>query len=177
MDGDGHLFWDSKSGVSGAHFGMAGCLVSTFLGQRDPWLFPLVNLLIGLWIFSFSYLADQTDLWVVLDFWDADDFALEMVDHPNIWTCGSGEKYLSGGFEVAGSGVYFPALVASMLGSVWGVSEEYGDALVDRCREFTSVLDPLQSVQRAEFWGAIVVLQACYPCHFDIEILIHWLAA
>ena len=47
---------------------------------------------------------------------------MEMVDRPNIWTDGSLEEHPVGGFEVAGSGVYFPAPEASLLGSVWGVS-------------------------------------------------------
>ena len=53
------------------------------------------------------------------------------------------------------------------LGSVWGVSEEYGN--VDRCRAFMSIPGPLHSVQRAEFWGAIMALQAYYICHLGID--------
>ena len=94
-----------------------------------------------------------------------------MVDRPNIWTEGSREMYPVGGFELAGLGVYFPAPEASLLGSVWGVSEEYGDGRVDRCRAFMSVPGPLQSVQRAEFWGAVLALQAYYPCHLGIDNL------
>ena len=29
----------------------------------------------------------------------------------------------------------------------------------------------MQTVQRAEFWGAIVALQACWPCHLGIDNL------
>ena len=29
----------------------------------------------------------------------------------------------------------------------------------------------MQTVQRAEFWGAIVALQAYWPCHLDIDNL------
>ena len=37
--------------------------------------------------------------------------ALEMSDHPNIWTDGSREDFSSvGGFEVAGAGVYFACI-------------------------------------------------------------------
>ena len=44
------------------------------------------------------------------EYWDADDIALEMPEHPNIWTDGSREDFSSiGGFEVAGAGVYLPA--------------------------------------------------------------------
>ena len=34
-----------------------------------------------------------------------------------------------------------------------------------------SVPGPLQSVQRAEFWGAILALQAYYPCYLGIDNL------
>ena len=40
------------------------------------------------------------------EYWDAADIALEMTEHPNIWTDGSREDFSSiGGFEVAGAGV------------------------------------------------------------------------
>ena len=58
-----------------------------------------------------------------------------------------------------------------MLGSVWGVTEEHGEALVDKCRVFMSVPGTLQSVQRAESWGVILALQAYYPCHLGIDNL------
>ena len=45
---------------------------------------------------------------------DADDVALEMTQHPNIWTDGSREDFSSlGGFEVAGAGVHLPASVVA----------------------------------------------------------------
>ena len=104
-----------------------------------------------------SYPADFSAAWTPPDYWDADDIALEMPDHPNIWTDGSREDYSSiGGFEVAGA---------------WGTVEEYGDARLDRCRAFLPVPGVLQSVQRAEFWGAIVALQAYWPCHLGIDNL------
>ena len=36
---------------------------------------------------------------------------------------------------------------------------------------FLPVPGVLQSVQRAEFWGAIVALQAYWPCHLGIDNL------
>ena len=87
------------------------------------------------------------------DFGDEEDIALEMVDHPNIWTDGRVD-YPTGGFEVAGSGVFFRAPEATMLEAVWCTTEEYGEALDSNCRVFMSFPGTLQSVQRAEFWGA-----------------------
>ena len=90
---------------------------------------------------------------------------MEMLETPDIWTDGLGEESPVGGFEVASAGVYLPAPEASMLGFVWGgrergVAEEYGDARMERCRAFMPVTGPLQTVQRAEFWGAVVALQS-----------------
>ena len=56
---------------------------------------------------------------------------------------------------------------------IWfeGTVEEYGDARLERCRAFLRVPGVLQIVQRAEFWGAIVALQAYWPCHLGIDNL------
>ena len=80
----------------------------------------------------------------------------------NVWTDG-------GGFEVAGAGVYLPASVLAFDRSVWGMAEEYGDARLERCRAFLPGV--MQTVQRAEFWGAILAMQAYWPCHPGIDNL------
>ena len=81
--------------------------------------------------------------------WDADDIALEMSDHPYVWTDGSREDFSSvGGFEVAGAGVYLPASEVPFESSVWGTAEECGDARLERCRAFLSVPGVMQTVQR-----------------------------
>ena len=54
---------------------------------------------------------------------------------------------------------------------VWGTAEEYGDARLERCRAFMPVSGILQTVQRAEFWGAILAMQAYWPCHLGIDNL------
>ena len=119
-----------------------------------------------------SYPADFSAAWTPPDYWDADDIALEMPDHPNIWTDGSREDYSSiGRFEVAGAGAYLPAAEVAFDHPAWGTVEEYGDARLERCRAFLPVPGVLQSVQRAEFWGAIVALQAYWPCHLGIDNL------
>ena len=61
-----------------------------------------------------------------------------------------------GTFEVAGAGVYLPASELAFDGLIWGTAEEYGDARLDRCRVFLPVPGVLQTVQRAEFWCAIL---------------------
>ena len=64
-------------------------------------------------------------------------------------------------------------LLPSLLfdGLIWGTAEEYGDARLERCRAFLRVPGVMQTVQRAEFWGAIVALQAYWPCHLGIDNL------
>ena len=112
--------------------------------------------------------VDGSDVWTSPDSWDAGDIALETTDAPSIWTVGSREDFSSiGGFEVAGAGVYLPAPEIAF----WRVAEEYGDARLKRCRAVMSVLGPLQTVQRAEFWGAIIALQSYCPCHLGIDNL------
>ena len=36
---------------------------------------------------------------------------------------------------------------------------------------FLPVLGVMQTFQRAEFWGAIVAMQAYWPCHLGIDYL------
>ena len=109
---------------------------------------------------------------LTLLFPDDDDIALEMCEHPNIWTDGSREDFSSvGGFEVAGAGVYLPASELAFDGSVWGTAEEYGDARLERCRAFTPVPGVMQTVQRAEFWFAIIAMHAYWTCHSGIDYL------
>ena len=59
------------------------------------------------------------------------------------------------------AGVYLPAPKLAMEGAVWGTVEGYGDARMDRCCVFVSVLGP-QTVQRAEF----------LVCHFGFAGLL-----
>ena len=75
------------------------------------------------------------------------------------------------GSRLRAPGVYLPASEIGFESAVWGVAGEYGDARLERCRAFMPFLGVLQSVQRAEFWGAILALQACWPCHLGIENL------
>ena len=51
------------------------------------------------------------------------------------------------------------------------MAEEYGDARLERCRAFMPVPGPLQTVQRVEFWCAIIALQSYWPCRLGIDKL------
>ena len=95
-----------------------------------------------------------------------------MPEYPNIWTDGSREDFsASGGFEVAGAGVYLPASELAFDHSVWETAEEHGNARMERRRACMPVPGVMQTVQRAQFWGAIIAMQAYWPCHFGIDNL------
>ena len=140
--------------------GMAGCLVLVVLVIGDSWAASFGQLAccelercLG------AYPVDGSDFWTPPVNWDADDLLLEITDAPNIWTDGSWDDFsYVGGFEVAGAGVYLLAPELAFESAVWGVAEEYGDARLERCRAFMPVPGPLQTVQRAEFWGAVIAL-------------------
>ena len=109
-----------------------------------------------------AYPVDFSGSWTPPEYWDADDVALEMSDHPNILTDGGREDFSSiGGFEVAGAGAYLLASVAFDC-SEWGTAEEYGDARLERCRAFLPVPGHLQT--DADCFS----VEFCYCCHVGV---------
>ena len=191
-DGDGHLFWECTFPqhvrdlpefaylMSLDRSNWPRCLLRHGwlpglggISDKDPWDTSFGDLA------SFhlerclgAYPVNFDGCWTPPEYWDADDIALEMSEHPNIWTDGSKEDYSSiGGFGIAGAGVYLPASEVAFEGLVWGTVEEYGDARLERCRAFLLVPGVIQTVQRAEFWGAIVAVQAYWPCHLGNDNL------
>ena len=193
-DGDGHLFWDCTF-PSLQHVRDLPEFAYLMSLDRSKWPRSLLwhGWLPGLsgtstsypWAASFGDLAsfhlerclgaypvDFADCWTPPEYWDADEIALEMPEHPNVWTDGSREDFSSlGGFEVAGAGVYLPASELAFDGSVWSTAQEYGDTRLERSRAFMPVPGVMQTVQRAEFWYAIVAMQAYWPCHLGIDNL------
>ena len=143
------------------------------ISSKDPWAASFGDLA------SFhlerclgAYLVGFAGSWTLPEYWDAADIALEMPEYPDIWIDGSREDFSSmGGFEVAGAGVYLPASELAFEGLIRETAEEYGDARLERCRAFLHVPSVMQTVQRAEFWGAILALQAYWPCHLGIDNL------
>ena len=194
-DGDGHLFWECSFPPPLQHVRELPEFAGLMSLDRSNWPRCLLGhgWLPGLkgvglrvpWALSFDDLAsfhlerclgaypvDLAGAWTPPEYWDASDIALEMPDDPNIWTDGSREDFSSlGGLEVAGAGVYLPATEIAFDNSVWGTVEEYGNARLERCRAFLPVPGVLQTVQRAEFWGALLAMQAYWPCHLGIDNL------
>ena len=153
-DGDGHLFWECTfppiphvrelpefMPLMGRDRGnWPRCLLwhgwlpgLSLAVERNPWAASLGLLAdrvleqrLG------AYPADGSGLWTPPDYWDAEDLALGMEDHPCVWTDGSREDSPTGGFGVAGAGVYLPATEEIFRDAVWGTPEEYGDARLNR---------------------------------------------
>ena len=167
-DGDGHLFWECTSHPSNM---LGNCLSSLHLcpwiaasGTRcllwhgwwpglgfsdsDPWASSFGDLAFGeIERCLGAYPVYFTGSWTPPEYWDADDIALEMSDHLDVWTDGSREDFSSnGGFEVAGAGVYLPASEVAFDSLVWRIAEEYGDARLERCRGFLPVPGVMQTV-------------------------------
>ena len=80
-----------------------------------------------------AYPLDFSGSWTSPVYWDAEDIALEMSDHPDIWTGGSREDFPSvSGFEVAGAGFFLPASEVAFDSLILGTAEEYEDARLER---------------------------------------------
>ena len=153
-----------------ACFGVVGCLVFVAFVIMALGL-PLSMIWLPLSLNGAQVLILLT-LLTPPEYRDADDIALEMPEHPDVWTDGSREVFSSvGGFEVAGAGVYLLVSVLAFDHSVWGTAEEYGDARLERCRAFMLVPGVMQTVQRAEIWGAVIAMQSYWPCHLGIDNL------
>ena len=96
-------------------------------------------------------------------FWDQDDVQ-DMVDDvpvaPNIWTDGSREPIPHLDVEVAGAGafVHSPAIIFDS--HHWGHAQDLDDPHEGSSHIFSGVFGPIQSVQRAEYWGLFLL---CKP--------------
>ena len=100
----------------GVFFGLNG------ISTSNPWAVSFGDLaFVHLERCLGAYPVDFASCWTPTEYWDADDIALEMPDHPNVWTDGSREDFSSlGGFEVAGAGVYLHAPELAFENLVWG---------------------------------------------------------
>ena len=118
------------------------------------------------------YTLSTTSAWH--PFWDQDDVQ-GMVDDvplaPNIWTDGSREPIPHLDVDVAGAGafVHSPAIIFDS--NHWGHAPDLDDPNEGSSHIFSGVLGPIQSVQRAEYWGVILALQAYSGIHIGIDNL------
>ena len=90
---------------------------------------------------------------------------------PNIWTDGSRESISHLNVEIAGAGafVHSPAIIFDS--NQWCHAQDLDGQRDDSSHIFSGVLGPIQSVQRAEFWGVILALQAYSGIHIGIDNL------
>ena len=90
---------------------------------------------------------------------------------PNIWTDGSREPIPHLDVETAGAGafVHSPAIIFD--GHHWGHAQDLDDPHEGSSHIFSGILGPIQSVQRAEYWGVILALQAYSGIHIGIDNL------
>ena len=117
-----------------------------------------------------SYPLSASSAWH--PFWDQDDVR-DMVDDvpvaPNIWTDGSREPIPHLDVEIAGAGafVHSPSIIFDS--HYWGHAQDLDDPHEGSSHIFSGILGPFQSVQRAEYWGVILALQAYSYIHIGID--------
>ena len=102
------------------------------------------------------YSSDVLMVWQLPDGFDAEGA------EPDVWTDGSLVQDQVSGASSAGVDCFIFRCSHLWADWEWGhLDEDVGDDAVGcACRGFCSVPGPLQSVQRAEFWGVILALQA-----------------
>ena len=119
-----------------------------------------------------SYPLSASSAWH--PFWDQDDMQ-DMIDDvpvaPNIWTDGSREPISHLDVETAGVGafVHSPAIIFDS--HYWGHAQDLDDPHEGSSHFFSGIPGPIQSVQRAEYWGVIHALQAYSGIHIGIDNL------
>ena len=102
---------------------------------------------------------------------DAEVAARRVAAESDVWTDGSLVEDKVSGTSSAGAGCF-----TYRCGRLWEngatLDDDVGeDAVVGACRGFCSVPGPLQSVQRAKFWGVILALQATDGVHLGADNL------
>ena len=157
-DGDGHLFWECSFPPllhvrELPEFSYLSCD-----GERDSWAASFGQLAcLELERCLGGYPLDSSGYWVGLLLIIG---MLTML----LWRCRIiliFVQMVAGRISLLLVGLRWLALVA----------EEHGDARLERCCAFMPVPGVLQTVQRAEFWGAILALQAYWPFHLGIDNL------
>ena len=104
---------------------------------------------------------------------DAEGASGRVAAEPDVWTDESLVEDKVSGASSAGAGCFTFRCSHLWANWRWGhLDKDVGeDAVVSACRGFCSVPGPLQSVQRAEFWGVSLALQADDGIHFGADNL------
>ena len=93
----------------------------------------------------------------------------DVPDSPNIWTDGSREPIPHLDVEIAGAGAFVHSPVIIFDSHHWGHAQDLDDPHEGSSHIFSGVPGPIQSVQRAEYWGVILALQAYSGIHIGID--------
>ena len=99
---------------------------------------------------------------------DISDLAEDVPPHPNVWTDCSRDEDLDAMVGVAGAGAFVTTVRWVSDDRAWGHAQDL-DIGDDAARTFSMIPGSLQTVQRAEYWGAILALQAFMPIHLGID--------
>ena len=121
-----------------------------------------------------SYSSDILQDWDVPQSVDWDSAADRMPPSPDVWTDGSLVRDEVSGSYFAGAGVYARLHADNWRYWRWVHFDDKGlapDGLSSSCLGFSSLPGPLQTVQRAEFWGVVLALQATNAVHLGVDNL------
>ena len=144
--------WDSLLGLGGPREGAAN-LVECALGR---------------------YSSDALREWQLPVGFDGVAAAKRVAAVPDVWTDGSLVDDKVSGACSAGAGCFTYRIVVVfgriVGGAIWMMMSGWMP-VVSACRGFCSVPGRLQSVQRAEFWGVILALQANDGVHLGVDNL------
>ena len=104
------------------------------------------------------YSSDVLMEWQLPVGFDAVASSGRVAAEPDVWTDGSLVEDKVSGASFVGAGCSTCRCSRLWADRMWGhLDEDVGeDAFVSACRGFCSVPGPLQSVQRAEFWGVTI---------------------
>ena len=151
----------------GVSFGMVGCLFFLGLGAPGEGAADLLECALG------RYSSGALTEWQLLVGFDGVAAARRVAAEPDVWTDWSLVEDQVSGVSSAGAACFTYRGSRLWADWRWGhLDEDVGeDPVVRACRGFCSVPGPLQSVQRAEFWGVILALQANDGVHLGVDNL------
>ena len=95
----------------------------------------------------------------------------DVPENPNIWTDGSREPIPHLDVEIAGACAFIHSPAFVFDSHTWGHAQDLDDPHEGSSHIFSGIPGPIQSVQRAEYWGVILALQAYSGVHIGIDNL------
>ena len=144
-------------------------------GGRSPWAETAEDIAIRRLDCAYgAYSADVLREWDLSQHSREGLFGMRAPRYPNVRTDGSFVADELAGTASAGAGVYAHVSGSCCFHRRWGhLNMLPNDQVqgVERCSLYSSLPGPLQSVQRAEMWGAVLALQATSAAHLGVDNL------